>query len=213
MSKQKKYLAQKYGAVDSLARTSASPAKGADSKPTEAASIGCGTSSCESVNLNGYSSKMFPDFSLPRAVLISRSYSHRWTSSGMAWRGECWTLSFSESPCNVRESLLSDITEAHVHQRYYLSVIACKGILDRAERDGTKLPEALKRALTTGAGLEPPSLAHQQLEVGGQASGQRQNRSLFLPRRPTPKEAERLFGFRDNWTLLNIQDTKPSETP
>lgn len=61
--------------------------------------------------------------------------------------GEYTTLSFGESPKEENESLLSQILEASVHQKYYLSAKACQGILNRAERRGKELPEELRIAL------------------------------------------------------------------
>ena len=61
--------------------------------------------------------------------------------------------SFGESPKDGVESYLSQILEDNPHQKYYLSAKACRGILNRAERRGKDLPEALKVALL----LQPES--------------------------------------------------------
>lgn len=45
------------------------------------------------------------------------------------------------------ESTLSQILEANVPKKYYLSAKACEGILRRAERRGKELPPMLKTAL------------------------------------------------------------------
>lgn len=55
--------------------------------------------------------------------------------------------SFGECPRDGVESHLSQILEDNPHQKYYLSAKACQGILNRAERRGKDLPEALKAAL------------------------------------------------------------------
>lgn len=55
--------------------------------------------------------------------------------------------SFGECPSVAAESRLSQILEEHPHPKYYLSAKACRGILNRAERRGKQLPEALKAAL------------------------------------------------------------------
>jgi DNA (cytosine-5)-methyltransferase 1 len=99
----------------------------------------------------GFSSRMFPDCSIPTTGGISQALSYRWKSAGMAWRGECLTHSISESPSAAVASSLSDILERHVPPKYFLSAKACKGILKRSERRGVKLPEALRVALTTAA--------------------------------------------------------------
>lgn len=57
------------------------------------------------------------------------------------------TLNFGESPSVARESTLSQILEANVPEKYYLSARACEGILRRAERRGKALPPILKEAL------------------------------------------------------------------
>jgi hypothetical protein len=58
------------------------------------------------------------------------------------------TLNTSESHKDAEECLLSDTLEiGDLPQRFYLSPKACKGILNRAERRGKKLPPMLKEAL------------------------------------------------------------------
>ena len=61
--------------------------------------------------------------------------------------GEYTTHSFGESPSEENVSRLSQILEASPHQKYCLSAKACQGILNRAERRGKELPDALKAAL------------------------------------------------------------------
>lgn len=66
-------------------------------------------------------------------------------------RGEFSTLNFGESPNVVVESRLSQILQADVPRKYYLSPIACTGILNRAKRRGKDLPEMLRIALENQA--------------------------------------------------------------
>ena len=61
--------------------------------------------------------------------------------------GELSMLNTGESPSVVVESHLSQILEANVPEKYYLSPKACQGILRRAERREKELPEALRQAL------------------------------------------------------------------
>ena len=61
--------------------------------------------------------------------------------------GESMTLNFGEYPSEERGSTLSQILQANVPEKYYLSPKACRGILNRAERRGKRLPEMLKEAL------------------------------------------------------------------
>lgn len=71
-----------------------------------------------------------------------------WMNSGMVWRGEYWTHSFSEYPKDADVSFLSDVLETRsVQEKYYLSERACRGILNRANRYGKSLPEEMEEAL------------------------------------------------------------------
>ena len=54
---------------------------------------------------------------------------------------------FQELPNGVSESRLSQILVDTVHPKYSLSVKACRGILNRANKRGKKLPEILQNAL------------------------------------------------------------------
>ena len=54
---------------------------------------------------------------------------------------------FGEYPSVVEESGLSQILEEEVPLKYFLSAVACRGVLRRAERRGKKLPEILETAL------------------------------------------------------------------
>lgn len=64
-----------------------------------------------------------------------------------ALRTEFLMLNIGESPSAAVESTLSQILEANVPEKYYLSARACEGILRRAERRGKELPLMLKTAL------------------------------------------------------------------
>lgn len=63
------------------------------------------------------------------------------------WHGDSLMLNIGESPKEESVSLLSQILEDNVPQKYYLSARACQGILVRASRRGKPLPELLKNAL------------------------------------------------------------------
>ena len=54
---------------------------------------------------------------------------------------------FGESPSVGNASTLSQILQAGVPEKYYLSPKACQGILRRASVRGKELPAILKRAL------------------------------------------------------------------
>ena len=61
--------------------------------------------------------------------------------------GVSMTLNTGESPSVARESTLSQILQANVPEKYFLSKTACEGILRRAARRGKELPRMLREAL------------------------------------------------------------------
>lgn len=85
---------------------------------------------------NGSSGKTYPEFFPQTADGTSGHSSGRWTTSGIHARGECLTLSISESPRDAAECSLSDILETgDLPRRYFLSAKACVGIF---KRDGLR---------------------------------------------------------------------------
>ena len=72
-------------------------------------------------------------------------------------RGECWTLNIGESPRDARESSLSQILQAtgDVPEKYFLTPIACKGILRRAKERGKPAPDS-RRYKAIGNGMAHP---------------------------------------------------------
>ena len=66
--------------------------------------------------------------------------------------GGCSMRSFGESPREGNASTLSQILQAGVPEKYYLSQKACLGILRRASSRGKELPPILKKALERQAG-------------------------------------------------------------
>lgn len=80
--------------------------------------------------------------------------SGRWANAGMVRSrggevqlGECWTLNTGAFPSVENESILSEILEQTVPDKYFLSAKACWGILSRAEKRGKEVPTILKIAL------------------------------------------------------------------
>ena len=69
------------------------------------------------------------------------------TSTDLRQAGFCLTLNLSEKPRIPNPTLLSDILEEDADPRYNLSSKACRGILNRANKRGKKLPEVLEEAL------------------------------------------------------------------
>lgn len=67
--------------------------------------------------------------------------------TGIRSLGEFMTHNSGESPNEGNVSLLSQILEDSVPERFSLSQKACQGILNRAAKRGKALPEILKSAL------------------------------------------------------------------
>lgn len=61
--------------------------------------------------------------------------------------GECWTLNTGAFPSVENESILSEILEQTVPDKYFLSAKACWGILRRAQEKEKEIPTVLKIAL------------------------------------------------------------------
>ena len=74
--------------------------------------------------------------------------------------GEYWMLNIGESPKEENASTLSQILQANVPQKYYLSRKACLGILRRASNRGKELPEVLRVALERQASLDKEAYAN-----------------------------------------------------
>ena len=79
--------------------------------------------------------------------------SGKWAHAGMVRggqfvsAGDCSTVNIGECPSEESESILSEVLEAIVPRKYYLSATACEGILRRAENRGKKLEADLEAAL------------------------------------------------------------------
>ncbi len=67
--------------------------------------------------------------------------------TGFPSHGASSTPNFGESPNEGNASTLSQILQAGVPERYYLSPKVCQGILRRASVRGKELPEVLRIAL------------------------------------------------------------------
>lgn len=91
----------------------------------------------------------------------------RWLVMDGQLHGEHLMLNFGESPKEERESSLSQILEMNVPERYYLSPIACQGILRRASKRGKALPPILKEALEAQAKYPIPYKSEVDAKGGG----------------------------------------------
>jgi hypothetical protein len=70
-----------------------------------------------------------------------------WSTAGMASAGGFWTLDISESPNDAVGCSLSQVLEADVPPKYFLSAMAARGILRRAVKRRKKIRPDLLRAL------------------------------------------------------------------
>ena len=170
---------QTSGQEDSPAKTSALQESAQDSQESDPALPSPSLTLWSSDDLGGSCWRMSLDSSVPTAALISDDFSMRWSSSGMAYRGELWTLDTLESPSDAVECSLSQVLNPTAPVRFSLSARAASGILRRARRRNKQLP------LTLVAALEAIGTEHPQGEI----------------RRLTPTECERLMGWPDGWTI------------
>lgn len=89
-----------------------------------------------------------PSWAQPSMFPAADGRAQVWLPDPMeASSGDCSTLNTSECPNDVAVCSLSDILEAHVHPRFYLSPRAARGILRRAAKRGRELPRHLREAL------------------------------------------------------------------
>src|ERR1051325_7478483 len=126
-----------------LARTSPSPGDAQDSQELAQASSTSSPESLSLFDLDGFSSRTYPDCSPRTAVGTSESCLERWPTSGTAWAGGFSTAVSSEcrsddGECSSSEPSLTEILEEpqHVPAKYSLSARAAQGILRRAEKRG-----------------------------------------------------------------------------
>ena len=84
-----------------------------------------------------------------------------WATDGPLY-GAYTMRSFGECPSAAVESRLSQILEAEVLPKYYLSAKACEGILRGAERRGKELPPMLRDALERQSASREMSLTETQ---------------------------------------------------
>jgi hypothetical protein len=127
---------------------SVSPDSGKGSMIPGAVSCFAFLKSLEVTGLDGLSGKTCPVSCHRTEDGILAPCSGGWKSSGTGGPIGSWTLGFSESPRDGVECLLSDVLEtSDVPQRFFLSPIACAGILRRAAKRGKTLPTMLATAL------------------------------------------------------------------
>jgi len=184
--------AQTSGQEDSLAKTLVSQASEPDLQASEVHSPSHSSTLWSDTDLGGSCWKMSLGSSVPTKALTLEGFSMKWSNSGMAYRGELWTLDTSESPSDGVECSLSQVLNPTAPQRFSLSAKAASGILRRAGRRGKVLPAALQTALE--------SLAHSHEDSAKESIAPLTNLSSSV-RRLTPTECERLMGWPDGWTI------------
>jgi hypothetical protein len=130
------------------ASPSASPGSDKGSPTLAADSCFAFLKSLEVTGLDGLSGKTCPVSCRATEDGILAPSSGGWKGSGTGGPIGSWTLSFSESPRDGVECLLSHVLEtSDVPDRFYLSPKACAGILRRAAKRGKTLPTMLATAL------------------------------------------------------------------
>jgi len=94
--------------------------------------------------------KMCQDFYQATKDAILESSSLHWPTQGIATsNGEFWIANTLEYPNDVVESSLSDVLLTEAPAQYSLSVMACQGILRRANKRGKTLSPELQEILVT----------------------------------------------------------------
>lgn len=68
-------------------------------------------------------------------------------AGGEVQLGECWTLNIGAFPSVENESILSEILEQTVPDKYFLSAKVCWAMLQRAEDMKRDMPDKLRIAL------------------------------------------------------------------
>lgn len=82
-----------------------------------------------------------------QCLLIDGSQQGWLSGRDIPWLGAYLMPNIGESPNVARESSLSQILQAEVPDKYFLSAKACEGILRRAKARGKELPPMLREAL------------------------------------------------------------------
>lgn len=108
----------------------------------------------DSIARDGLSSRMCPAFLAPTSIETLPQSFEGWSNAGIASRGGCLMLNFTEWPSAAVVCSLSEVLETEVAPKYFLSPKACRGILRRAEKRGRELPTQLRQALERVAALE-----------------------------------------------------------
>ena len=124
-SEQMTFLKQIYGLREVLVKTSLLQGKEAGFTVTEAdcflTSLTSSKARRKKINPNGLSSKMLKAFYLAMPDGISSNISVNWPKLGTMYSGRFLIPKITESPKTGSGCILSDILEAAVDEKYYLS--------------------------------------------------------------------------------------------
>ena len=108
----------------------------------------------------------------PRCLRLKRhdgpTPTYTWETDG-ALRTELLMRNTGEFPSADVASTLSQILQAEVPEKYFLSAKACQGILRRAAERGKELPEVLQKALERQAAENHPTGGRVKIEEDGKA--------------------------------------------
>lgn len=125
------------------------------------------------------------------------------------------TLNCGEKPRVPNPTKLSEILEQNVDEKYNLSAKACQGILNRAEKRGKELPEALLNALTEQVRLESTSKVEKAAQTSQPESPQLLQATVTErhTRSVSKNEPDAMGGARESSCRMNEQEPcQPSTT-
>ena len=165
-------------------------------------------------DLAGCCSKMFPDCSTQTTEKISEHSFQRWMSSGMAFRGECWTQNTLEHPKDVVACTLSEVLETSAPLKYFLNREELQSLIDRGEAKTIPMDPVLRDRLRSQIStLSSMPELEESLQLARKGKGTetterlipaiQEEAPMLYVRRMLPLEYERLQGFPDNWTQLD----------
>jgi len=159
---------------------------------------------------------MFQDFSAAKTGKISEASFARWMNSGMVWRGEYSMQNTLEHPNVVAECSLSQVIDHHAPLKYFLTTPELQSLLQRAKVRKKALPidleTAIQKQISTLSKMpqleEYIHLARKHADIAVMEKlGHliREGELMLSVRRLLPSEYEKLQGFPEGWTDLDIQ--------
>ena len=113
-----------------------------------------------------------------------------WEMDGLSL-GAYTMHSFGESPKDAVESHLSQILQGGVPRKYYLSAMACKGILRRATERGKELPELLRMVLER----QSHSKTDADVRGGARESSSKETEPEHCQQLTTKRSLQKVYGI------------------